>query len=87
MLKISYGPRINYQLCNGCGRCYETCPMDVYSWDKEKEKPAVEYPGECRFCCFCEMGCSNIAIDIRFPLHAMLDFGIDPRILRDDIGT
>ncbi len=35
MLKISYVPRIDYQPCQGCGECYEYCPMDVFGWDEE----------------------------------------------------
>jgi adenylylsulfate reductase subunit B len=79
MIKVTYGPRIDYQNCNGCGKCYDTCPMDVYGWDEEKHLPVVSYPEECRACLYCEFGCSCVAIDVRFPLHAMLDFGIDPR--------
>jgi NAD-dependent dihydropyrimidine dehydrogenase PreA subunit len=33
MLETNYGPRIDYQLCTGCGECYECCPMDVFGWD------------------------------------------------------
>jgi NAD-dependent dihydropyrimidine dehydrogenase PreA subunit len=53
--------------------------MDVYGWDETQKLPTVSYPGECRACLFCEFDCENMAIDIRFPLHAMLDFGIDPK--------
>jgi adenylylsulfate reductase subunit B len=87
VLKISYGPKIDYKACSGCGKCYEDCPMDVFDWNNERQKPIVEYPGECRFCGYCEMGCPEIAIDIQFPLHAMLDFGIDPRSLRGYFNT
>jgi adenylylsulfate reductase, subunit B len=78
MMKVSYGPKIDYQLCNSCGKCYDICPMDVYDWDKIQNRPVVTYPAECRACLYCEMGCASLAIDIRFPLHAMLDFGIFP---------
>ena len=75
VLKINYGPNIDYKLCNGCQRCYEHCPMDVYGWDEEQKMPTIVYAAECRFCCFCEMICPERAIDLRFPLHTMLDFG------------
>jgi NAD-dependent dihydropyrimidine dehydrogenase PreA subunit len=79
MLKLSYGPRIDYIHCKSCGDCYRDCPMDVFGWDKEKHRPTVDYPGECMFCCVCEIVCSERAVDVRFPLHTMLDFGIDPK--------
>jgi NAD-dependent dihydropyrimidine dehydrogenase PreA subunit len=53
--------------------------MDVFGWDEAKKLPVVAYPGECIFCCVCEITCSEKAIDVRFPLHTMLDFNIDPR--------
>jgi hypothetical protein len=52
--------------------------MDVFGWDKKINRPVVLYPGECALCCICEMNCSELAIDVRFPLHTLLDFGIDP---------
>jgi NAD-dependent dihydropyrimidine dehydrogenase PreA subunit len=79
MLKMSYGPRIDHRFCNGCGRCYDECPMDVFGWDEKEKRPTVEYPGECRFCLVCEMGCPEIAIDVGLPLHLMFDFGICPK--------
>jgi NAD-dependent dihydropyrimidine dehydrogenase PreA subunit len=79
MLKITYGPRIDYQLCTGCTRCYEYCPMDIIGWDSDAGRPTVDYPAECTLCCVCEIVCPEIAVDVRLPLHVMLDFGIHPR--------
>jgi NAD-dependent dihydropyrimidine dehydrogenase PreA subunit len=81
MPQITYGPKIDYRLCTGCRECYEDCPMDVFGWDEEKQMPTVTYPGECRFCCDCEIVCPQVAIDVRFPLHVRLDFGIYPEIV------
>ena len=78
MLKLSYGPRIDSKYCKGCAECYKICPMDVFGWDEEKKLPIIAYPGECIFCCVCEIACTEKAIDVRFPLHTMLDFNIDP---------
>ena len=75
---VNYGPVIDEKLCTGCGECYDMCPMDIYGWDKEKNRPTVEYPGECSICCFCETVCPEVAIDVHLPLHQMLDFGILP---------
>jgi formate hydrogenlyase subunit 6/NADH:ubiquinone oxidoreductase subunit I len=43
--------------------------------------PTVAYPGECSMCCFCEVACPEVAIDVHLPLHQMLDFGITPTSL------
>jgi len=78
MLKINYGPKIDYRLCNSCGECYEYCPGDVFGWDEEQQMPTVAHPGECRACCICEIVCPEVAIDVRLPLHVRIDFGIYP---------
>lgn len=77
-LKISYGPEINTKLCVSCGNCYKHCPQDVFGWDEEKNVPTVLYAGECDMCCFCEVLCHEIAIDVKIPVHNLLDFGIAP---------
>lgn len=79
MLETTYGPRIDRKYCNNCGHCYHDCPMDVFGWDEKKKSPTVDYPGECTFCCVCEIVCPERAIDVRFPISTLLDFGLDPR--------
>lgn len=76
--EISYGPKIDFRHCNGCGTCYEHCPMDIFGWDEDKKIPEVAYPAECCFCCFCEVMCPEVAIDVVIPMHHLLDFGILP---------
>ena len=78
MLQMSYSPKIDPKLCNGCGKCYDECPMDVFGWDEAARRPTVAHPGECRFCLICEMNCPEIALDVGLPLHLMFDFGITP---------
>jgi adenylylsulfate reductase subunit B len=78
MPNINYGPTINYKHCNGCGECYENCPMDVFGWDEKKRKPTVTHPAECRVCCVCEISCPEVAINVLIPLHVKIDFGIYP---------
>lgn len=80
--EVGYGPVIDYRHCDGCGVCYDHCPMDIFGWDKEKEMPVVSYPGECCFCCYCEVMCPQMAIDVLFPVHHLLDFGIPVAGLR-----
>jgi len=79
--KVNYGPWIDKTLCNGCGECYDMCPLDVFGWDEDEKMPTVAYAGECSMCCFCEVVCPEVAIDVHFPLHQMLDFGITPTSL------
>jgi NAD-dependent dihydropyrimidine dehydrogenase PreA subunit len=79
MIKINYGPAIDYEICDGCGKCYEYCPMDIFGWDKEKQVPIIDHPAECRVCCVCEIVCPQLAIDVRIPLHVRIDFGIYPK--------
>jgi NAD-dependent dihydropyrimidine dehydrogenase PreA subunit len=79
MSKIVCGPRIDKKYCDSCGNCYNDCPMDVFGWDKREQVPTVDYPGECTFCCVCEIVCPERAVDVRFPLSTLLDFGIDPQ--------
>jgi len=82
MLKTHYGPAIDYNLCNGCGECYEACPMDVFGWDEAKHRPTVAHPAECRVCCVCEIVCPEVAIDVKVLLHVRIDFGIYPESKR-----
>jgi NAD-dependent dihydropyrimidine dehydrogenase PreA subunit len=78
MLKINYGPSVDYRFCKGCGKCYNACPMDIFGWDEVQKQPTVAYPAECRLCCICELACPELAIDVRFPLHVRFDLGIYP---------
>ncbi len=77
-MKVSYGPKIDPALCTGCGKCYDMCPMDVFGYDKEKHAVSVDYAAECQLCCYCETVCPEVAIDVRFPLEHLIDFGIAP---------
>ena len=77
-MKITYGPKINYRLCNGCAKCYDNCPMDVFGWDDDRGQPTVVYPGECSHCVICELGCPEQAITVELPTHAKLFLGLHP---------
>lgn len=76
MVNITYGPKIDYRHCNGCRQCYDYCPLDIFGWDEEKGMPVVAYPGECRFCCICELDCLQKAINVELPLHSKIDLAI-----------
>ncbi|WP_297468964.1 ferredoxin family protein [Thermococcus sp.] len=53
--KIEWYPKINYNLCAGCGICFITCGRRVFDWDRERRKPVVARPYNCM------VGCSTCA--------------------------
>jgi NAD-dependent dihydropyrimidine dehydrogenase PreA subunit len=54
--------RIDAELCNGCGICVDSCPMDVLRMDEKGEKAVIKYPDDCMACCYCERECPQNAI-------------------------
>jgi NAD-dependent dihydropyrimidine dehydrogenase PreA subunit len=54
--------RIDAELCNGCGICVNSCPVDVIRMDKESNKAVIKYPEECMCCDYCELDCPQDAI-------------------------
>ena len=59
--------KIDYRRCIGCEKCYDLCPMDIFTWDGEIKMPRVAYEEECGFCGICWMECPKRAIDIILP--------------------
>ncbi len=52
---------IDAERCNGCGLCFEWCPVDVIRMN-EKGLAYVAYPGDCHVCYLCEEACSLDAV-------------------------
>lgn len=50
---------VKEETCDGCGRCVDSCPMDVLRMDKEKEKAMIRYLDDCMSCFICEDECPN----------------------------
>ncbi|MBI2853955.1 MAG: ferredoxin family protein [Chloroflexi bacterium] len=53
---------IKEELCNGCRRCFNDCPMDVFRMDEATNKAHVAYPKDCMACFICEDECKPGAI-------------------------
>ena len=72
--------KIDYKYCNGCGRCYDICPLDVFGWNDDEGLPIVTYPSECWHCGACELECPEEAIIIATPFFQKFFWGIPPEI-------
>ena len=55
---------IDEQACTGCGRCVDSCCMDVIRMDDRRGRPAVRYPQDCILCHWCEIDCPVDAITV-----------------------
>ncbi len=63
---------IDYSRCNGCGKCYEICPTDIFSYDSKTKLLTVEYPEECWYCGACLFDCPcEGAIHMELPLACL----------------
>ena len=66
-------PIIDKEKCNGCGKCVDICPMDVFFGSKEGEIPVITYLEECWHEGACVDDCPiEGAIRLRLPLPATL---------------
>ena len=61
-------PVINRDICTGCGKCVEVCPLDVFFGTEKGQVPAVTYPDECFHEGACVLDCPKGAIKLRIPL-------------------
>ena len=56
---------IDSDLCNGCGICVYSCPMDVLRMNEEDKKAIVKYPEDCMMCELCALDCPRHAIVVK----------------------
>lgn len=68
---IPWFPVVSADLCNGCGKCIEVCPKEVFEVMKDGKVEVVE-PFLCIVgCCFCKSACDPKAI--LMPDRSILD--------------
>lgn len=68
-------PVFDTEACTGCGRCDDSCPVDVIAIDQEKEIAYARYPDECWHCGSCRQECATGSLKIVFPLRLLLCAG------------
>ena len=49
--------RKNRDVCIGCRRCVDRCPMDVFYYDPRENKSVIVYPENCQSCGQCSLAC------------------------------
>lgn len=69
--QIPWFPVVSADLCDGCGKCIEVCPKDVFEMNEDGKVEVIE-PFLCIVgCCFCKSACDPNAI--LMPERSMLD--------------
>jgi NAD-dependent dihydropyrimidine dehydrogenase PreA subunit len=53
--------KIDHDKCTGCGKCVDTCPVNVY--ELENGKSVANNVSECVECCACIDACPSGAIE------------------------
>ncbi len=62
---LRWFPTINYSLCRADLGCLNSCPNDVFGWDRESRRPFVLDPHNCSpGCDICLQGCTRGAISL-----------------------
>ena len=56
--------KVELEMCDGCGRCVEACPMDALRL--EEGKPIMRYD-ECWYCGACVEDCPRQALSLELP--------------------
>lgn len=57
-------PRIDWDLCTGCGDCVEICPVNAL--DQVDGRAELVAPEACTYCTLCEDICPVDAIELPF---------------------
>jgi NAD-dependent dihydropyrimidine dehydrogenase PreA subunit len=62
---------INLDLCNGCRKCQNSCPTDVFGFNEATQKSYLAYPGDCSVCFLCIGDCPTGAIKVDFAITSV----------------
>ena len=54
--------KIRRDVCTGCGRCLDVCPMDVFQ--RAADQIYIAYPADCMACYLCEIECPTGAVHV-----------------------
>ncbi len=54
--------QIDYELCNQCGICIDSCMMDVIR--KDEDTVRLVYPDDCQDCFLCVKDCPVDAVKV-----------------------
>lgn len=57
-------PRLDRNLCTGCGDCIAVCPTDALA--QEDGKATLAFPDLCTYCTACETICPVGAIELPY---------------------
>lgn len=58
-------PHIENKKCIGCKTCVNVCPVQVFSFDDNKNIAIVKSPDKCIGCKMCEAQCPTKAIIVK----------------------
>ena len=56
--------KLDQEICNGCGICFDCCPQDVFRMDDASGKSVIKYPEDCVACWACESFCPVDCIEV-----------------------
>lgn len=61
---MEWMPRIDHDICTGCGRCVTVCP--THALETVEGKAMLVSPAACIYCSVCETICPVSAIELPF---------------------
>ena len=89
---------IDQGLCNGCRKCLNSCPTDVFGFNAETQKAYLAYPGDCSVCFLCIGDCPTGAIKVDYAITSVRKHSayatydpdllvLDPDLLTDPVTS